>query len=173
MSGRTGAREEPTRAAEQERAERERLARLFAGFGLTPGPHLDRLIGRYLDRVAAGDATSGASEPHRPAVEAAETELRAWFLRVLGEAAVGDGSALLVGRAAWRACGAASRWPDALLAQEVSPELVEAVRAAVPAPVPPEHPAPMLDQLFESWSLRDLVPKPRVTRLLPRRSAAA
>jgi hypothetical protein len=33
---------------------------------------------------------------------------------------------------------------------------IEALRAAMPAPTPPEEQGAMIEQDFESWSLRDL-----------------
>lgn len=161
-----------TGSAGDERRARDLLARLFAGFGLPPGTHLDELIGRFVARAAVR-RDGEAADSGLLALAGAEAELEAWFALVLGEAAGESDDALLVGRAAWRACGAAERWPEALLAPEPPRACVETLRAALRLPVPPEQPGTMLEQPFEAWALRDLAPKPGIARLLPRRSAAA
>ncbi len=159
-------------SADEERRARDLLVRFLAGFGLIPGPHLEQLTRRLVARAAAG-RENDAMELGRLALAAAEAELDAWFALVLGKAVGEGGGVLLIGRAAWRACGAAERWPDALLAREVPQALAATLRAAVPPAVPPEQPGAMLEQPFEAWALHDLVPKPGIARLLPRRSAAA
>lgn len=144
------------------------LARLFAGFGLPPGPHLDALLGGF---VATAAPHTGTGPLDQLALEAAISELRSWFAAVLDRAE--DADPLLVGRAAWCACGAAERWPDLLLARDLPQAFLDAIRAAIPPPVPPERSGVMLEQPFVAWTLRDLMPEPAWLRLLGRPPSAA
>lgn len=135
-----------------------RLQHCLEEFGVEPGACREALVQRLLERA---DGARSAGE----VLDQAEAELAAWFASVLGEDVVAGNSPLLIGRAAYRVSGAARRWPEALLARDLPEGFAEALRVAVPTATPAEEPGTMVEQSFESWSLRGLAPV-RLTRLL-------
>ncbi len=119
---------------------------------------LARAIGRWRE-VPQADLSALA-------LEQIEDALGRWFAFVLGDDDLEEQSPLLVGWAAMEACGAARRWPNVLLTYDhLSPEFVEAMRAARMMPTPPELPGSMLAQPLEFWS-----PRERLMRLVARGS---
>ena len=98
-----------------------------------PGPERSRC--RAALAVAAPDGSA------RPA-------LRAWFAGILGR----DDLSLAAARAAFLLAGGAARWGGQLLAREPAREFVQALRAHLPVPVPPELPAPMPCPPLSTWA---------------------
>ena len=134
---------------------RRRLHRYLESFGVPAGQDREALVGRF---VAAAKGHEEAGDLTMRALEAAQQSLTAWFAQVLGEAVPEGQPPLLLGRAAFRLCDGAARWPGVLLSEHPPAEFIEALRVAMPAPTPPEEQGPMLEQDFERWSLRDLAP---------------
>lgn len=132
------------------------LERYLAGFGLAEGASRARLVRRFLRRALVLQAGQPRADLTTLALQAVEHALSDWFADILGPDTVGDHAPVLIGRAAFRSCDAPVRWPDGLLADPPPAALVEAIRGAAPAPVPPGEPGSMPAQPLESWSLRDL-----------------
>jgi hypothetical protein len=120
------------------------------------------LVARFLAEAMDRAQAVGPDDIAARALEIAEQELTAWFARMLDGRLPEGQPPLLLGRAAFRLCGGA-RWPGALLSESPPADFVEALRVAMPLPTPAEEQGAMVEQDFESWSLRDLAPS-RLTR---------
>lgn len=125
---------------------------------MPPGRHRDALVERLLAEAERGTASTDEEGLNAAALEVADSELAAWFERLLGREVLAEQPPLLLGRAAFRLCGGGHQWPDVLLRDDVPPAFVEAMRSAMPMPTPPEERGIMVEQPFERWSLRDLAP---------------
>ena len=109
----------------------EEMSECLDLMALPPGPERQRCA------VALADGARGGSP---------RAALRAWFA-----AALGDGVPLAAARAAFLLAGGASRWTGQLLAASPVREFLEAVRAHLPAPPPPELPAAMPCPPLGAW----------------------
>jgi hypothetical protein len=136
----------------------ERLHRYLESFGLPHGEQREALVLRFVGEAMDRGQVLGRDDLARRALKITEQELAAWFGRVLDEALPEGQQPLLLGRAAFLLCGGATRWPGALLSENPPADFVDALRVAMPAPTPPEEQGAMVEQEFESWSLRDLAP---------------
>ena len=122
-------------------------------FGLRPGGHLERLVGRALARARAKSRYRPASSLAAIALAEAEGDVAAWAVFVLGEERIGAHPPVMLARAAYQACGGPEAWPDVLLVYELPEAFVEAMRRATPTPTPPEQQGAMTEQPLETWSL--------------------
>jgi hypothetical protein len=155
--GMSGAQPDPARGtpdAGQQEAE-HRLRRYLKGFGVPDGQDREALVARFVTAAKEEKEAGGLASR---ALQGAQESLTAWFERVLDDAVPEGQSPLLLGRAALRLCDGAGRWPRGLLSENPPADFIEALRASMPAPTPPEEQGAMLEQDFESWSLRDLAP---------------
>lgn len=143
----------PDADASQE-AER-RLHRYLEDFGVPAGQDREALVGRFMVAATAREEAGGLAAR---ALESAQQSLAAWFAHVLDETVPNGQPPLLLGRAAFRLCDGAARWPGVLLSENPPADFIDALRVSTPAPTPPEEQGAMLEQNFESWSLRDLAP---------------
>ena len=132
------------------------LEHYLAGFGLAEGAYRTRLVRRFLRRALVWQKEQPRADLASLAPQAAEQALSDWFARILDPDLVADHPPVLIGRAAYWSCDGPSRWPDALLHDAPPAALVEAMRQAAPAPVPPGEPGSMPAQPLESWSVRGL-----------------
>jgi hypothetical protein len=138
-----------------------RLRRLLLSFGVA-GPEADRLVATLLAGALEVWREHRSFDLAALAEEEAAHRLAVWSGQVLDLAELPAASLLLIGRAAFLACGGAERWADLLLAEpaQLPAEFVTAMREAAPAVVPPEAPETMVDQPYDTWSLRGLLSAP-------------
>ncbi len=96
------------------------------------------------------------------ALEQAEETVANWFRAVLGSEVVGDGSPLLIGRAAFAICQAAGRWPGVLTTcDRLSLTTDAAMQQPALRAIPEELPGAMAEQALEPWSTQDLLSRLR------------
>lgn len=132
---------------------RAQVVRFFEAFGDRP-EHINWLVDALVARAAQRCRTREQADLAETAIAEAESDLTAWALFVLGPERVGRGSAILVARAAYRACGGADRWPGVLLRYDLPEGFIGAMREAAPPPTPPERPGRMVVQPLDNWSFR-------------------
>lgn len=135
-------------------------------FGLGPSEIRHRLV----DTLASRCAGSAGSPDPDDLRDALNRELDLWASPVLGETDTGGLPPRLVVRAAYRRLRGAERWPEALGRPDPDPELVTALRAALPSPLPPEQTATMVVEPLQGWSVLTLL---RPFKLALRGAAAA
>lgn len=149
--------------ASRQTAERK-LCRLFQSFGIDPLAERARLIDSYIDRARTFWQTHAGLDIGTFAVDEAKADLAAWFSALLGDQKGGEGSPVMVGRAAYLMCDGPVRWPQLLLAplEDLPAEFVEALRREALTPIPPSEDGDMAHQPYDAWSLHDMV-----LRMLP------
>jgi hypothetical protein len=154
-------------AERKKRSEPDRLLRLAAerrverfleGFGMARGRRRDLVIQNCVAQAMTHRREQPDSDLGALAVAQAEDALGRWFTAVLGPELIGEHPPLLVGRAAFEICGAASSWPGVLATcDRLPPAAMEAIRLAGFIPTPAEAPGSMVAQPLEWWSAKELL----------------
>lgn len=154
-------------AERKKRSEPDRLSRLAAerrverflqGFGMARGRRRDLVIQNCVAQAMTRWQEQPRSDLGALAVAQAEDALGRWFTAVLGPELIGEHPPLLVGRAAFEICGAASSWPGVLATcDRLPPAAMEAIRRAGFMPTPAEAPGSMVAQPLEWWSAKELL----------------
>lgn len=142
------------------RAATGRVSRLLESFRIPPGgPDEERLVAELLVGAQAIWQLHPSLDLVKLAEEEATHRLGRWFGEVLELPRGSDQGALLIGRAAFLACGGGVRWANLLLIDVASlpEEFVVALREAAPQVTPPEAPEQMVGQPYQRWSVRDLL----------------
>lgn len=143
---------DPEDGAEAAAAQARHLVESYLASFADETEHLGRLAGALTARTIQRCRSRPERDLVETALEEAEGDLTAWSLFVLGHERVGAHSAVLVARAAYRACGGGKRWPGVLLRYDLPDGFVDAMRAAAPLPTPPERPGRMVLQPLETWT---------------------
>jgi len=81
---------------------------------------------------------------------AAQTAIGEWFAPLLNQDAISADQAFRLGRAAFITQGCASRWPMALLADELPQGFADRLRQGLPIGCPPDMPTAMVVQSLSS-----------------------
>lgn len=145
---------------EWQEAERK-LCRLFKSFGVDALEARDRLIDPYLDRALTFWRSHSGLEFTALTVEEAHSDLEIWFRSLFGDQLASEGSAIMIGRAAFLMCGGAKRWGDVLLqpVDDLADAFVAALRQHAPQAVPPSEMGDMHHQPYEAWSVPAMLAK--------------
>jgi hypothetical protein len=139
-------------------AAERRVERFLAGFGMARGRRRELVIQNCLAQAVARWQEQPGSDLRALALQQAEDALSRWFTAVLGPELIGEHPPLLVGRAAFEICGAASSWPGVLATRErLPPAAVAAIQQAGFMPTPAEAPGSMVAQPLEWWSAKELL----------------
>ena len=139
-------------------AAERRVERCLAGFGMARGRRRDLVVQSCVAQAVARWREQPESDLAGLALAEAEEALSRWFTAVLGPELVGEHPPLLVGRAAFEICGAASSWPGVLATCErLPPAAVDAIRRSGFMPIPAEAPGSMVAQPLEWWSAKELL----------------
>lgn len=153
---------EPKEPSEPDRllrlAAERRVERFLAGFGMARGRRRDLVIQNCVAQAMARWQEQPGSDLGALALARAEDALSRWFTAVLGPELIGEHPPLLVGRAAFEICSAASSWPGVLATcDRLPPAAIEAIRRAGFMPTPAEAPGSMVAQPMEWWSAKELL----------------
>jgi hypothetical protein len=81
---------------------------------------------------------------------AAQTAIGEWFVPLLNQDEISADEAFRLGRAAFVTQGCASRWPMALLADELPQGFADRLRQGLPIGCPPDMPTAMVVQSLSS-----------------------
>jgi hypothetical protein len=139
-------------------AAERRVERFLEGFGMARGRRRDLVIQNCVAQAMTRRREQPDSDLGALAVAQAEDALGRWFTAVLGPELIGEHPPLLVGRAAFEICGAASSWPGVLATcDRLPPAAMEAIRLAGFMPTPAEAPGSMVAQPLEWWSAKELL----------------
>jgi hypothetical protein len=139
-------------------AAERRVERFLAGFGMVRGRRRDLVIQNCVAQAMTRWQEQPDADLGALALEQAEDAVGRWFTAVLGPELIGDHPPLLVGRAAFEICGAASSWPGILATCErLPPAAVEAIQRAGFMPIPAEAPGSMVAQPLEWWSAKEVL----------------
>jgi len=139
-------------------AAEKRVERYLDGFGMARGRRRELVVQGCVARAIERWREQRASDVPQLALEQAEETVANWFRAVLGEEVVGEGSPLLLGRAAFELCEAAGRWPGVLATCDRLPLAPDgAAQQASLRAIPEELPGMMLEQALEPWSAQDML----------------
>src|SRR5690349_21747729 len=104
----------------------DRLDSYLRALGMDEGERQSEVILEILRRAAARHELLPDLDPTRLAMEEMQIAMDAWFARIAG----GEDRFSVGGRVALLISDATKRWPAALLAEDVAPEVYHAIRAS-------------------------------------------